>query len=106
MVDAPKGNKSTYGFATGGWISAPVVNRVVQRMAPMLAMKPNFTYSDARVEALWPTSREAKVLVAKTPKPAPAMTPLEVLHKKPDVVEDEDASAFAPQKEANDAVAF
>jgi cell division protein FtsI (penicillin-binding protein 3) len=53
MVDEPKGNKSTFGFATGGWISAPVVGRVVQRMAPLLAMKPDFNPSDARVNAYW-----------------------------------------------------
>lgn len=53
MVDEPKGNKSTYGFATGGWISAPVVGRVVQRMAPLLAMKPNFNPQDAVVDSYW-----------------------------------------------------
>mgnify|MGYP000282310349 CR=1 FL=1 len=53
MVDEPRGNKSTYGFATGGWISAPVAGRVVQRMAPLLAMKPNFSPPDAKVEAYW-----------------------------------------------------
>lgn len=53
MVDEPKGNKSTFGFATGGWVSAPVVSRVVQRMAPLLAMQPNFNPSDAHVEAYW-----------------------------------------------------
>ncbi len=53
MVDEPKGDKSTYGFATGGWVSAPVVGRVVQRMAPLLAMQPNFNPPDDRVNALW-----------------------------------------------------
>ncbi len=53
MVDEPKGNKSTFGFATGGWISAPVVGRFVQRMAPLLAMSPNFGTQDQRIEALW-----------------------------------------------------
>lgn len=53
MIDEPKGNKSTYGFATGGWVSAPVVGRVVQRMAPMLGLRPDFAASDATVEALW-----------------------------------------------------
>ena len=53
MVDDPKPNASTHGYATGGWISAPVVNRVVQRMAPLLAMKPDFTTNDAAVEAMW-----------------------------------------------------
>lgn len=40
MVDEPKGDKSTYGFATGGWISAPVVNRIVSRMGPLLGIRP------------------------------------------------------------------
>ncbi len=53
MVDEPKGNKSTAGFATGGWISAPVVGRVVQRMAPLLAMNPNFSPPDGRVNSYW-----------------------------------------------------
>jgi cell division protein FtsI (penicillin-binding protein 3) len=57
MVDEPRGNKSTYGFATGGWISAPVAGRVVQRMAPLLAMQPNFNPPDAQVEAYWGGAR-------------------------------------------------
>lgn len=59
MVDEPKGNKSTYGFATGGWISAPVVGRVVQRMAPLIGMKPDFAEHDQAIEALWTASGHA-----------------------------------------------
>jgi cell division protein FtsI (penicillin-binding protein 3) len=40
MVDEPKPNAHSYGFATGGWVAAPVVSRVVQRMAPMLGLPP------------------------------------------------------------------
>ncbi len=53
MVDEPHGTKATYGYATGGWVSAPVVGRVVQRMAPLLGMKPDFMASNARVDAMW-----------------------------------------------------
>lgn len=53
MVDEPKGTKATYGYATGGWVSAPVVGHVVQRMAPLLGMKPDFLYDNARVDAMW-----------------------------------------------------
>lgn len=53
MVDEPKGNKSTYGFATGGWVSAPVAGRVVQRIAPLLAMQPNFNPPDDKVNSYW-----------------------------------------------------
>ncbi|OYW13599.1 MAG: hypothetical protein B7X02_01840 [Rhodospirillales bacterium 12-54-5] len=56
MVDEPKGNKSTYGFATGGWISAPVVGNVVQRMAPLIGMKPDFAPHDQSIEAMWTAS--------------------------------------------------
>ncbi|SMF70999.1 cell division protein FtsI (penicillin-binding protein 3) [Tistlia consotensis] len=40
MVDEPKGIKATYGYATGGWVTAPVVSRVVERIAPLLGIAP------------------------------------------------------------------
>jgi cell division protein FtsI (penicillin-binding protein 3) len=69
VVDEPKGNKSTYGFATGGWIAAPVVARVVQRMAPMLGMEPQTSANDARLETLWSNAQpHARTVVARTPE--------------------------------------
>lgn len=40
LLDEPKGTKATQGYATGGWVAAPVVRRVIERMAPMLGMAP------------------------------------------------------------------
>lgn len=40
MLDEPRGNKSTYGYATGGWVAAPVVKRIVERMAPLYGIRP------------------------------------------------------------------
>jgi cell division protein FtsI (penicillin-binding protein 3) len=40
MVDDPKPNASSYGYATGGWVAAPAVGRVIQRMAPLLGIPP------------------------------------------------------------------
>jgi cell division protein FtsI (penicillin-binding protein 3) len=40
MLDEPKGNTSTHNFATGGWVAAPAVGRVIARMAPVVALKP------------------------------------------------------------------
>ena len=40
MLDEAKGRKETLGYATGGWVAAPVVRRVVERMAPMMGMAP------------------------------------------------------------------
>ena len=42
MIDEPKGNKQSFGFATGGWVAAPVVSRVVERIGPMLGVEPAF----------------------------------------------------------------
>jgi len=40
VLDEPQGNKETHGYATGGWVAAPVVKRVVERMAPILGIAP------------------------------------------------------------------
>lgn len=40
MMDEPKGDASTYGYATGGWVSAPVVSRVIQEMATLYGIPP------------------------------------------------------------------
>ncbi len=40
MLDEPKGNESTHGYATGGWIAGPVVRRVVERIGPLLGVAP------------------------------------------------------------------
>ncbi|MDP6591134.1 MAG: penicillin-binding protein 2 [Alphaproteobacteria bacterium] len=38
MLDEPHGNKATHGFAAAGWNAAPVVSRIVSRIAPMLGV--------------------------------------------------------------------
>lgn len=40
MIDEPKGIKQTYGYATGGWVGAPTVSRVIASMTSVLGMKP------------------------------------------------------------------
>ncbi len=40
LVDEPKGTKQTYGFATGGWVAAPAVGRVVKQIGPLLGVPP------------------------------------------------------------------
>ena len=40
MVDEPKPNEFSHGYATGGWVAAPAVGRIVQRMAPLLGIEP------------------------------------------------------------------
>jgi cell division protein FtsI (penicillin-binding protein 3) len=40
MVDEPKGTKKTFGFATGGWVAAPAIKRIIQRMGPLVGLPP------------------------------------------------------------------
>ena len=40
ILDEPKATSDTHGYATGGWTAAPVVAKVVERMAPLYGMEP------------------------------------------------------------------
>ena len=40
MLDEPKGIKESFGFATGGWTAAPVVSRIIERVALTLGLPP------------------------------------------------------------------
>jgi cell division protein FtsI (penicillin-binding protein 3) len=39
MVDEPKGNAKSHGYSTGGWVSAPAVGAIVERMAPLVGLQ-------------------------------------------------------------------
>jgi len=65
MLDEPKGNKSTHGYATGGWIAAPVVRGVIERMAPLLGIEPRQADETESVERhLIPVNHKGPVLAA------------------------------------------
>lgn len=53
MLDEPKGTKKTWGFATGGWVAAPLVGRVITEAAPLLGLPPqepdNFALTDRQL---------------------------------------------------------
>jgi cell division protein FtsI (penicillin-binding protein 3) len=38
LLDEPKATKDTYGFATAGWTTAPLVGRIIARIAPLLGV--------------------------------------------------------------------
>ncbi len=40
MLDEPHGIPESYGYATAGWTAAPVISRVISRMAPLLGILP------------------------------------------------------------------
>jgi cell division protein FtsI (penicillin-binding protein 3) len=39
MVDEPKPNATSHGYSTGGWVSAPAVGAIVERMAPLMGIQ-------------------------------------------------------------------
>ena len=41
MVDEPQGTKVSYGYATGGWVGAPIVKRVISSMVSVLDISPS-----------------------------------------------------------------
>lgn len=68
MVDSPKGNASTYGFSTGGWVAAPAVGNIVSRMGPLLNMAPEPETPVDAADSFWVSTEKAEkkpVQVAK-----------------------------------------
>jgi cell division protein FtsI (penicillin-binding protein 3) len=41
MVDEPKGNKKSFGFATGGWVAAPATGRLIRRIGVLAGIEPD-----------------------------------------------------------------
>ncbi len=48
-IDEPKGNKSSYGYATGGWVAAPVVGNTIRDIAPLVGVQPKPDYDISRI---------------------------------------------------------
>ena len=46
MIDEPKPTPETYGFATSGWNAVPAGGKIIERIAPMLGVEPQFTPED------------------------------------------------------------
>ncbi len=46
MLDEPKALPETYGFATSGWNAVPTASKIIERIAPLLNVKPVFTAAD------------------------------------------------------------
>jgi cell division protein FtsI (penicillin-binding protein 3) len=82
MVDEPKPNARSHGFATAGWVAAPAAGMVVRSVAPILGMMPE-TDRAAEIQAsiaipLQPARPAApRAPAAAPPRQAPG-TPLAV----------------------------
>ncbi len=45
MIDNPKGQKFSFGRRTAGWVTAPIVKKLVTRVAPILGVNPQLESS-------------------------------------------------------------
>ncbi|MDA1131784.1 MAG: penicillin-binding protein 2 [Proteobacteria bacterium] len=52
MLDEPKGNEATAGFATAGWTAAPATAAIIARIAPLLGVAPRTGGETERTRAL------------------------------------------------------
>ena len=52
MIDNPKGQQSSFGYRTAGWVVAPVISKIVTRIAPILGIKPEINGSIALTKNL------------------------------------------------------
>lgn len=84
MLDEPKANASTHGYATAGWVSAPAAGRVIARIGPMLGVMPDTANAAAINAALYiplqpgrPAGGRGNPPVASAPHrgPSPAAQP-------------------------------
>lgn len=46
MLDEPQALPETYGFKTAGWNAVPTAAKVIERVAPVLGVRPEFTAAD------------------------------------------------------------
>ena len=69
MGDEPKGNKRTFNYATGGWVAAPAVGRVVQRMASLIGMAPARQPEPAKVPV-----KKPMIKASTPPKASPGIS--------------------------------
>lgn len=75
MVDEPKPNAQSHGFATAGWVAAPAANYVVSRIAPILGLLPE-TERAAEIQAGIAMPLNGRIaLPAQRPATTPAATP-------------------------------
>ena len=77
MLDEPKANASTHGYATAGWVAAPAAGRVIGRIGPMLGLLPDIADVAVINQALYmPLTPPQGYTIHAVQLPGPAQVPL------------------------------
>lgn len=50
MLDNPKASSQTYGYATAGWNAKPTACSIIERLAPLLGVKPDFSEDETDMD--------------------------------------------------------
>ena len=79
-IDEPKPQEWTYGYATGGWVAAPVFKTIVEKIAPHLGVQriaedPYGFSAPTPVQPAAPSIAAAPAPASSTPQPAAAPAP-------------------------------
>ena len=64
MIDEPRPNRQSHGYATAGWTVAPTTGRIIQRIAPLLGVQPVDESSPEVQRALMVESLQGKRIEA------------------------------------------
>ena len=73
MVDEPRPNARSHGYATAGWVAAPAAGAVIRRVAPILGLVPETERAPQIQQAISIPMRPARG--APPPAAAPAAVP-------------------------------
>ena len=76
MLDEPKANASSHGYATAGWVSAPAAGKVIGRIGPMLGLLPQTDAAAAAAQASLAMPLQPSRPAGWHPAPQPAPKPL------------------------------
>ncbi|HET9018782.1 MAG TPA: penicillin-binding protein 2, partial [Acetobacteraceae bacterium] len=76
MVDEPKPNAKSFGYATAGWVAAPAAAKVIARAAPMLGLLPDTEHAPEIDAELAMPLQPGHPGGGKPPAAAPPATPV------------------------------
>jgi cell division protein FtsI (penicillin-binding protein 3) len=72
MVDEPKPNARSHGFATAGWVAAPAAGMVISRIAPILGLLPEQATPEITRAIAMPMNGRGIPGIAPVATPTPA----------------------------------
>jgi cell division protein FtsI (penicillin-binding protein 3) len=108
MVDEPKPNARSHGYATAGWVAAPAAGMVIRSVAPILGMVPEIERAEeiqASIAIPLQPARPAGTRAASPRSPGPAGQPAAPAAPAPAVAPARSAATAPPAAQRETALA-